>query len=125
MPSAVPDPTMVKFEVKNYLPEPPKPKRSIFGGLLKVLGAFALPASFIPGIGPMIGAAGMSASMFGGHLQNKAAQTNAERAAEYRPTSISYPGTGISSAAFASHPELDLISTAHYNTLGNQIQGVK
>ncbi len=123
LPKSAVDPTRVKFEVVNNYAEPPKPKSSFFGGFLRVLGALAMPAAFIPGVGPMIAGAGVGASMFGGHLQNKAAQYNSENASKFQAKPVSYPG--VSSASFASYPELDMISAAHYDVIGSQIQGVK
>lgn len=122
----------VKFDLVNNVPDM-RPKRSIFGGILRFLGALSAPAFFFPGIGTAIGAAGMSAGMLGGYLQTRAAQQNS--AQPQRPIPISYPGLSgtvpgydgglISPAVFASDPALDLVASSKADAFSHAIHEVR
>jgi len=92
------DKNLVKIESRQYNPyEPPPPKKSFFGGLLKALGSIAGPVGFASSIffppAAIVGAAGYGMQGLGNHLKNKAAAQNQANAlpAGFQPV-MNYPG---------------------------------
>ncbi len=128
------DKNLIKIEARNYNPyEPKPPKKSIFGSLLRGLGALAAPIGFAatPFFPPaaVIGFAGLGAQSLGAHRQAKVASQNQTSGPGFQPV-MYYPGVqpGMSGAAgLPAGYEQDVLNivTNKQNMINDMTQAVK
>lgn len=109
------DRNLVKLQAKTYNPyEPPPPKKSFFGSLLRGLGSIAGPVGFASSLffppAAIIGAAGYGMQGLGQHMKNKAVRQTEYPANQGTPLMMNFPGFQPAGFAGPAGYETDVLN---------------